>query len=473
MSDHNNEHNEDKWSSGRMMVLFKRYAFLLFLLVIAVVLAVYIIFNGGDIASAVGSFLAILQPIVFGFVFAYLLNPSVKFYERFIFTPMTAGMKNRDKAKGLSRGLSILLSMIVFIALIVILLNLVIPELYNSVVTMVTYVPGQLSKVTAWFHEFLSSGDTLSTYLQMGIDNFSSQFQSWLQTELLGTMNTTVSSVTVGLLEIVKTFFNLIVGLILSIYVLASKESFTGQAKKMFFSLMKVERANLVLKTLRKSNEIFISFVTGKLMESLIIGVLCFIGCTILQMPYIMLISVIIAVTYLIPFFGPYIGAIPSIMLVFLADPVKGITFTIFILLLEQVQCNVIGPKILGDSTGLSPFWVVFAILVGGGLFGFVGLLIGVPVFAVIYYIIGQVINYRLKKKKLPTTSESYVDLLSIDKDTGERDYYTEEEKKQLGVFATMFKKKKKSTSAPVEKEPDVPEQEDDSLENDDENDGN
>ena len=452
MDEQNNERNEDKWSDRRTYVFFKRYAFLLFWLVLAIVAAAYFIFNGSKILTDVGNVLGMLQPIIFGLVIAYLLNPSVKFYEKHIFTPLTADMKNRDKAKGLNRGLSITLSIIVFIALIVILLNMIIPELYNSIVSLVTYVPGQLTKVTDWFHEYLSSGDNLSQYLQLAIDNFSDNFQKWLQTELMSTVNTTVSSVTVGVIEVVKTFFNFFVGIIISIYVLASKESFTGQAKKMFYSLFKPEKANLALKTLRKSNDIFIGFLTGKIIESAILGVLCFIGCTILQMPYTMLVSVIVGVTFLIPFFGPYLGAIPSMLFIFLADPVKGLTFTIFIICLQQIQCNLISPKILGDSTGLSPFWVVFSILLGGGLFGFVGLLIGVPAFAVIYYIIGQIVNHRLRKKSLPTQSEKYVDLLSIDKDTGEASYYNENDNLKKGLLSGLFKKQARKNPDATEK---------------------
>ena len=165
-------------------------------------------------------------------------------------------------------------------------------------------------------------------------------------------------------------------------------------------------------------------------------------------MPYTMLVSVLVGVTFLIPFFGPYLGAIPSMLFIFLANPVKGLTFTIFIICLQQIQCNLISPKILGDSTGLSPFWVVFSILLGGGLFGFVGLLIGVPAFAVVYYIIGQIVNHRLKKKSLPTQSEKYVDLLSIDKDTGEPSYYNEETRPKKGFWSKLFKSQKNDKSS-------------------------
>lgn len=166
-----------------------------------------------------------------------------------------------------------------------------------------------------------------------------------------------------------------------------------------------------------KSNEIFGGFIIGKIIDSAIIGVLCFVGLSMLKMPYTLLVSVIVGVTNVIPFFGPYIGAIPSAVLIMLTDPKMGIYFILFILVLQQLDGNVIGPKILGDSTGLSAFWVVFAILLGGGLFGVIGMILGVPTFAVIYYIINMLINHMLEKKKLPIDTAAYGEMSYVDAD--------------------------------------------------------
>lgn len=164
----------------------------------------------------------------------------------------------------------------------------------------------------------------------------------------------------------------------------------------------------MLLHLTKKSNEIFGGFIIGKIIDSAIIGVLCFIGLSLIKMPYTLLVSVIVGVTNVIPFFGPYIGAIPSAFLILLSDPKKGLYFIIFILVLQQIDGNVIGPKILGNSTGLSPFWVVFSILIGGGMFGFVGMIMGVPTFAVIYYIISMITSQRLERKNLPLTTVHY-----------------------------------------------------------------
>ena len=205
------------------------------------------------------------------------------------------------------------------------------------------------------------------------------------------------------------------IGVIVSVYVLFSKEKFVSQTKKTVYAVFSTRNANAILHLTRKSNEIFGGFIIGKIIDSAIIGVLCFIGISILRMPYVMLVSVIVGVTNVIPFFGPYIGAIPSAVLIMLADPLKGVYFVIFIFLLQQLDGNFIGPKILGNSTGLSAFWVIFSILLGGGLFGFPGMLMGVPTFAVIYYIVQTIVNRRLENKNLPTQSDFYDELSYVD----------------------------------------------------------
>ena len=173
----------------------------------------------------------------------------------------------------------------------------------------------------------------------------------------------------------------------------------------------------MILHLTIKSNEIFGGFIIGKIIDSAIIGVLCFAGLSILNMPYTMLVSVIVGVTNVIPFFGPYIGAIPSAILILLAEPKMGIYFIIFIIALQQFDGNVLGPKILGDSTGLSAFWVVFSILIGGGLFGVPGMILGVPTFAVVYYIVGMLVNNKLEKKKLPVKTDAYDEYSYVESD--------------------------------------------------------
>ena len=236
-----------------------------------------------------------------------------------------------------------------------------------------------------------------------------------MKTDLMEKVNLWMTQLTVGMIQMVREVFNFIIGIIVSIYVLFSKEKFQKQTKKLIYAVFRPGQANMILQIGGKSNEIFGGFIIGKIIDSLIIGVICFIGLSILNMPYTMLVSVIVGVTNVIPFFGPYIGAIPSTILIALEDPMKGVYFLIFILVLQQFDGNILGPKILGNSTGLSAFWVVTSILLGGGLFGFVGMVMGVPTFAVIYYIVDMILDNKLKKKKLPVRSDSYDEWSYVD----------------------------------------------------------
>jgi len=214
-----------------------------------------------------------------------------------------------------------------------------------------------------------------------------------------------------------------------SVYLLASKEKMIGMCKKLVYASMKTERANEFVDTMRHVNSIFGGFINGKIIDSAIIGVLCFIGVTILRMPYPLVLSVIVGVTNIIPFFGPYIGAIPTTLLVLLYNPIQGIIFVVFVLALQQLDGNVIGPKILGDSTGLSSFWVIFSILFAGGMFGVLGMIVGVPAFATIYYLVKKAVEKRLQKKKMPVETECYQAVETVHAQTGELIYPVVEQK--------------------------------------------
>lgn len=258
------------------------------------------------------------------------------------------------------------------------------------------------------FSKMHSSDSTVGKMLESIVEEASDFVQNWMKTDLMEKVNLWMTQLTVGMIQMVREVFNFIIGIIVSIYVLFSKEKFQKQTKKLIYAVFRPGQANMILQIGGKSNEIFGGFIIGKIIDSLIIGVICFIGLSILNMPYTMLVSVIVGVTNVIPFFGPYIGAIPSAILILLADPLKGLYFIIFVIALQQFDGNVLGPKILGNSTGLSSFWVVFSILIAGGLFGIPGMLFGVPTFAVIYYIVNMLVNSILKKKELPTDTECY-----------------------------------------------------------------
>ena len=236
-----------------------------------------------------------------------------------------------------------------------------------------------------------------------------------------------ITQITSGVLSIVKTVLNFLIGIIAMIYIMSIQESLVGQSKKIIYAIFPAKKGNVIIDTVRKSNKIFGGFVIGKIIDSAIIGVIAYVGCLLMKMPSALLVAFIIGVTNVIPFFGPFIGAVPSIALVLIQSSIHALYLAIFILILQQVDGNIIGPKILGESTGLSAFWVLTSILIAGGLFGFFGMLLGVPVFAVIYYIIQQILNYRMKTRNLSEKTEEYISLVEIDEKTNEMKYESKE----------------------------------------------
>ena len=387
-------------SFGRGLTIF---------LVIAACIILYFAFLRADtLFSVAGTIIEILKPIIYGFAIAYLLNPIVKETDKYLLPVLRKKIKKEKTARQFSRAAGILFALLVLFAVIFALLNMLIPELFHSIRNLMETLPGQLNSGIEAIETLQKEQSTMGLLLGNILNHASETLQNWIQTDLLRQMNIWMTNITTGAMNVLSEVFNFLVGCIVSVYMLFSKELFAAQMKKILYGVMSIEHANMTLHITRKSNEIFGGFIIGKIIDSAIIGVLCFLGLTLLDMPYILLVSVIVGVTNVIPFFGPYIGAIPSAILIALADPIKGIYFLIFILALQQLDGNVIGPKILGDSTGLSAFWVVFSILLGGGLFGFVGMIAGVPTFAVIYYIVKMVVEQKLEKKKMPADTEAY-----------------------------------------------------------------
>ncbi|MBO5522942.1 MAG: AI-2E family transporter, partial [Roseburia sp.] len=299
----------------------------------------------------------------------------------------------------------------------------VVPSIIQSVQSIVTKLPDEINNLVKWVNEITNGNKQISTMVEDAVEWGTNAVSSFFETDVLTKVQTYLASITSGVIYGVKFILNILVGLIVSVYVMASKEVFAGQAKKIVYALFKPVRANVIVETVRKSNEIFGGFISGKILDSAIIGVLAYIVLVIMRMPDTILVAVIIGVTNVIPFFGPFIGAIPSFLIIVLQDPVKGLYFLIFVIILQQIDGNIIGPKILGDSTGLSSFWVVFAIMVFGGLWGFLGMLLGVPIMAVIYYIVQRCVSYFLKKRGLSDETSEYVSLTRVDKKTNQMVY--------------------------------------------------
>ena len=373
----------------------------------------------------------ILQPVIIGLVVAYLLNPLMRWVDRKMLGILIKRMKNEEKAKNLARGLAITASLLFMVGIVVLLLAAIVPSILQSIQGVVTTLPSEVKSLIAWINDFAKGDSQVADIAERVITEASNFFENWMKNTFIPQAEVYIASVTSGVILTVKFFINIVVGLIISVYVMANQEKFAGQAKKIIFAIFKPVRANVIVKTIRKSNEIFGGFISGKILDSAIIGVLAYIVLAIMKMPDTVLVAVIIGVTNIIPFFGPFIGAIPSFIIIVLQNPMQGLYFLIFVIILQQIDGNIIGPKILGNSTGLSSFWVVFAILVFGGLWGFPGMLLGVPIMAVIYYIIQNIVEYILKRRGIPADKIDYVNLNKIDKVTNQPIYNHKEKVKK------------------------------------------
>lgn len=366
---------------------------------------------------------SILQPIVIGIVLAYLLNPVMVFVEKWALKVLKKYVKNEKRVKNLSRIIGIAGAWLFFAIIIIVLVASILPTIVDSIMSMIRSFPDAVNNLLAWLDQVVEDGSELEAFLNDAIVNVSSWFQTWLKETLLPEMEKYIASIMSGAVAGIKTVLNIFIGIVVSVYVLTSKDTFSGQAKKIVYAFFKPAKANVIIDTVRKSHELFGGFISGKLLDSLIIGVLAYIVLSIMRMPYTMLVAVIVGVTNVIPFFGPFIGAVPSFFIILLQDPMKSLYFLIFIFILQQIDGNIIGPKILGNTTGISAFWIVFSTTFFGGLWGFPGMVLGVPLTAVVLHIASRVLGYKLKKRGIPVGTDEYIKLRKIDKYTNEPIY--------------------------------------------------
>ena len=370
-----------------------------------------------DVSSGWNRFMLILSPFVLGAVLTYLLTPMTKLFERIL---SSKRMKNALIKGKFARITAVILSEIVLLVILTAFVLLILPQLYSSVETIVVNSPEYYNKVTAWVELKLEDHPELEDYVAQGLDTVSSQLMDMLKNQLLPSMGNLLSSVTSGVFAAVKWVYNLIIGIIVSIYLLSNREIALAGFRKFLYSVFSIETAEKLRAGLSFVDRTFMGFLSGKLLDSAIIGLICYIVCLILKMPYTLLISVIVGVTNIIPFFGPFIGAVPSAFIILLVNPLKALVFVIFIVILQQVDGNIIGPRILGSSVGINGFWILFSIIVGGGLFGPIGMILGVPVFVVIYTAVGKLVDRRLKGNDLPQDFDTYIKLDYVDPATRE-----------------------------------------------------
>ena len=400
---------------------YVRWGVTAFLVIVAGITFYYFVFHSSNIRSGVKMITDILMPVVVGMAIAYLLTPVLNFIESKLLYPLCNKLriKQSKKKNSIIRGLGILITAFLFVALIYVLLYMLISQIVPSVQNIVSNFDAYTSNFTKWLNQTMNDNPEVQAYLVRTFDKYSNELESWI-TDILPNTGQLIKTVSLSILGVVGVLWDFAIGFIISIYVLASKEKFAAQAKKVSYALFEKDTANTVIRNFRFTHKTFIGFLGGKIVDSIIIGILCFIGTSILKTPYAALVSVIVGVTNIIPFFGPFLGAVPSALLIFVVDPLHPLNclyFVIFIIVLQQVDGNIIGPKILGSSTGLAGFWVIFAITLFGGLFGVFGMIIGVPIFAVIYAGIRSGLNILLSKKEMPTELEKYRDLDYVDEE--------------------------------------------------------
>ena len=374
------------------------------------------------IGTALKSLARILSPFIWGLIITYLLAPLYKGLYQGFFLPLTeklSGKKKKTSPK-LAKALSVLLSIIVFLAMITALVYLIIPQLYSSVETIVNNSPGYIDKLSEWSKNTLANYPELRDFVTEKFAEINTNLFTWIRDTILPGLGSFVSNITAGVYYFLRAVYNIVIGIIVSAYLLSNMETASARAKRLCYCVFGVEWAEKIRSAIRFTDRTFMGFINGKLLDSAIIGLICYVVCAILKMPYALLVSVIIGVTNIIPFFGPLIGAIPSAFIILLVDPLKALIFVIFIIILQQVDGNIIGPKILGSSIGINGFWVMFSIILGAGLFSFWGMLLGVPVFVVIYTGITILVERKLKKRSLPVDPDDYADLDHIDPVTRE-----------------------------------------------------
>ena len=390
-------------------------------------LLVVIVQKFSVISGVLASFANVIAPVTWGIVIAYIVNPLMKFFERF-FGKCFEKKKPRRK---LVRSLSLLA---VLFAIVAVLL----PQVVESVIGLARNFNSYLNNFESWIYKFVEDYPDIYSFVQTQFDNLQPKLTDFINS-IVPKFGEWAIKLKDGAIGFIGGLGDFVIGFIVAIYLLFSKEKFIAQMRKFVAAVLPESGKNAVYGIAARTNKMLGGFISGKLIDSTIIGILTFICMSIMKMDFVALISVVVGVTNIIPFFGPFIGAIPSALLLLVAAPRQVIPFVIFIFILQQFDGNILGPKILGDTTGLSPFWVMFAIFVGGGMFGFAGMILGVPIFAVIYSLVRDFVNYLLERRGLSTRTLDYCS----------NDIPVDDEKKNKmhKSLSAMFKFKPKSDS--------------------------
>ena len=409
-----------------------------FLVIVASGIFVLAVYNINSVMDTVNKVISAVMPIFYGMAMAYILAPICTFFEKKCFRKIffRRADKRAEKIRAINpnaeipdatvpikrrcRLLSVITTMLLTLLVLTGLAFMVIPQLVETVQTLVNNLPSYLDQINEWVSDFFINNPEVEEQVQIFTSNLTQTLQNFLTNSLLPQMTDIMSFLSTTVMDTIGVFMNLLMGFAISIYLLYNKELFAAQGKKTLYSLFKKTTSNRILRNLRHVHKAFGSFITSKLTDCLVIGLLVFITMTICSLPYAMLVSVIMCVANIIPYFGCFVGGIPCLLLMLVVDPIDALILLIIIFAVQLIDGNVISPLIIGENTGLSGFWVVFAMLVGQLLFGFIGLIVGIPLFAVLYSVFRLKISKRLENRELPTDTNVYRKIAYIDAETSE-----------------------------------------------------
>lgn len=356
------------------------------------ILFFFVLFRLDTIIEMLDKILDILAPFVYGGVIAYLLRPTCNFYERLLEENLPRRFRKR------AQTLSVILGMVTGLLVVYTLIIMIAPQLITSISNVWVSMPDRISQFTQWVTVTFGENEELLHMLNTGYETAYSAVNAWIQNTLMPQITNIVSGVGHSVMKVLSVLWNMVIGLIVAIYLLASRKKMARQGVLVIRSIFSSRWSRIILNEIKFVDEMFAGFIDGKIVDSAIIGVICYIGCIIFRFPNALLVSAIVGVTNVIPFFGPFIGAVPATLLIMLEDPIMGLWFIVFVFALQQLDGNVIGPKILGDHTGLASFWVLFAIMFFGGIWGLVGMIVGVPTVAVIYDLVRKFVRRGLNR---------------------------------------------------------------------------
>lgn len=378
----------------------------------------FIFYRFSVIHELAGKITKILMPIIYGFILSFLMAPVYDKVNTWTFVHLAKIFPGARFRRKVSKGFASLMSLAILLFIVTALFWMIIPQILSNIRDVIERMPQSLDNLEPKIRAIMADNPTLNNTILEAYRVLSENVESFFSKNIAPNINNYIISFSNSIVLIVRMIFDIVIGLMVMLYLLNMKTTLAAQAKKMTYGALSVEHANILIEEVRFVKTVFLNFIVGKIIDSAIIGVINYVVMSVFKMPYALLISVVVGVTNVVPFFGPFIGAIPCAIILLFVSPMYCLQFLVWILILQQIDGNIIGPKILGQTTGLPSFWVLFSILLFGGLFGIVGMIIGVPTFAVLYRFISRITNQLLSKKELSTESRDYLNLEYIDPDS-------------------------------------------------------